>query len=132
MKHFFKRKAMVTSLCILLGFCSALGVSAAEYGYATYETVEKTGSGTVYSGSTGTNTFHIKYGATCTSGVLEYNPQVLGDNLTYCDMFGLGGTLQAGETSGDRRASDLAPFKVFRMKLSGFSGRGTGFIQGLE
>lgn len=121
---------------LIIGIGTAIGVNAAqERGYATYEAVYKTGSGTVYSLSTGTNTFYIKYGGSCDTSEIRIMPQVyVSGTGNYANTVDLYIDLQAGE-SEDKR-SYCSPFKIFRVEVSDPTGRdrgtGMGYIQGLE
>lgn len=130
MKHFFRRKIIVTVLCIILGLSSALGVNAAKQDYMTREAVIKNSSAVAYSGSTGSNTFYFEYSATCNIGKIDVNPQIL-INLNYENAEGpaLDKVISAGETTGALRLY-ASPYKIARLRL-GNSGQGTGYIQGL-
>lgn len=130
MKRLFRRKVVVATLCIALGFSSAIGVNAAKQEYMTREAVIKNSSAVAYSESTGSNTFYFQYSATCNIGKIDVNPQIL-INLNYesTEGFALDKVLHAGETTGVLPLY-ASPYKIARLKL-GNSGQGTGYIQGL-
>lgn len=134
MKLKMLRNGFVIAMSLVLGISAAIGVNAAqERGYATYETVYKNGPGTVYSLSTGTNTFNIKYGGSCSVSQIRITPQVY-QNGKYEDTLSLHIDLDAGQ-SGEKRAY-CSPFKIFRVEVSDprviDAGIGMGYIQGLE
>lgn len=130
-------RSLVIVSSLVLGIGTAIGVNAAqERGYATYESVYKTGSGTVYSLSTGTNTFYIRYGGSCNTSEIRITPQVyMSESGKYEDTVNLYIDLKAGES--DERRVYCSPFKIFRVKVSDprlltDTGTGMGYIQGLE
>ncbi len=134
MKIKMLRNGFVIALSLVLGAGTALGVNAAqERGYATYETAYKNGPGTVYSLSTGSNTFYIKYGGSCSVSQIRITPQVYQDGK-YEDTINLSINLNEGQS--DEKRAYCSPFKIFRVKVSDPEvidlGIGMGYIQGLE
>lgn len=121
-------KLLLATGCVILGLGAATVVQARAY--ISYETVTKSGASAVYSNSTGTNLFHVDYGASCASGTLYATVQYYTAN-GYVDIAESTKSLSAGETV--RSASVYySPYKIFRLKLSGVTGKGNGWIQGRE
>lgn len=134
MKFNLLKRGLVIAASLIIGMGTAIGVNAAqERGYATYEEVYKTGSDTVYSLSTGTNTFSIKYGGACYTSDIRIIPQVY-DSGVYVDTIDLHIDLSAGESDEER--AYCSPFKIFRVKVTYIlfhpNGTGMGYIKGME
>lgn len=122
-------KILILAVCLVLGVSSAIVVDASVYGYLTKETVEKSGTATVHSNSTGTNSFGFDYGAERTAGTLYVEVQYYDDQGNYSTIIPIRKTLNASNP----KFSDIGyypPCKMFRIQLSGSTGRGTGWIQG--
>lgn len=117
-------------VCIVIGFSSAIYVNAQQArGYCTYETVTKDGLFPVYSNSTGTNMFSVKYGATSTNSDLGAQVQYCYD-LDYINLTGTYKVVNEGSTlSWD---ATCPPYRLYRLRLDKTLGRGTGWIQGQE
>lgn len=130
------KRELVMVISLMIGMGTAIAVNAAqERGYATYEEVYKTDSSTVYSLSTGTNTFYIKYGGTCYTSSIRIVPQAYYSNSgAYEDTVDLHIDLNAG--GSDEKRAYCSPFKIFRVKVTyplfHSNGTGMGYIQGLE
>lgn len=123
-----RRFIILAGICVFCLFGIAATVNAQTRDYMTYESVEKTGSSTVYTNSTGTNIWSVNYGATCTSGTLKITVQ--GYDGGWNDLPLLEKTLNAGETGSWTYSDPSYTYKVYRLKLSNISGRGSGYIQG--
>lgn len=126
---FKNSKILLLAVCLVLGVSSAIVVDAAVYGYLTLETVTKDGTATVHSNSTGTNSFGFDYGADRTKGTLIVEVQYYNDQGKYSSIIPITRTLNAS----DPKFSDTGyypPCKIFRIQLSGSTGRGSGWIQG--
>lgn len=121
-------KLLLATGCVILGLGAATVVQARAY--ISYETVTKSGISTVHSNSTGTNSFHVDYGASCTSGTLYATVQYYTAN-GYENVPGATKTLSAGGTVSSASVY-YSPYKIFRLELSGTTGRGNGWIQGRE
>ena len=123
-----KKRVSIIVVAVLL--CFSINAFAALYGYNELVEVEKSSTNTVYSLSTGTNTFNVAYGGTNTSSIRSMSATVQYYlNSSYHDYPGSSHTLSAGETDDWRIIA--SPYKMFRLKLSG-AGTGSGWIQGLE
>lgn len=119
--------AFVVFFGTLLG-ASLSALAGGTRGYLTYESVNKTGSSTVYSNSTGSNTYYAFYGGEWSShGDLVVHAQVYYSG-EYYDVKHV--TLNSNNVSEDDSVY-YAPFKLFRVKCAG-TGRGMGWIQGQE
>lgn len=131
MKLNLLNRGFVIVLSLILGVGMAIEVTAAQKrGYATYESVNKTGLGAVYSLSTGSNTFYIKYGGSCYTSSIDVTPQVyVSASQSYESTINMKLSLKAGES--DENRAYCSPFKMFRVEVSGL-GTGMGYIQGLE
>lgn len=134
MKLNLVKRGLVIATSLIIGMGTATVVNAAqERGYATYEEVYKTDSSTVYSLSTGTNTFSIKYGGTCYTSSIRIVPQVYNSG-DYVDTINLHIDLNAGES--DEKRAYCSPFKIFRVKVTHpplhSNGTGMGYIKGME
>lgn len=115
-------------MCFVIGIFSAVVAEAATYGYLTKETVTKNGTATVHSNGTGTNTFAFNYGATRTAGKLTVEVQRFsdGDYLTVDPI-----TRELDDTEASFSDTGLLTgYRIFRIQLSGLTGRGSGWIQG--
>lgn len=123
-----KNLMIAASICIFCLFGIAVTVNAQTRDYMTYETVEKTGITTVYTNSTGTNIWSVNYGATCTSGTMTI--MVQGYDGGWHDILISERTLSAGESVSTSYKDPNYEYKVYRLKLSGSSARGNGYIQG--
>lgn len=122
-------KIFLAGICIITGMLSATAVQAGVR-YLNYETVSKTGIDAVHTNSTGTNTFHVEFGATCTAGTMYVTPQYY-TSQGYRPISEATKTLNKG-LSLPGESVYYSPAKLFRLELSGFTGRGTGWIQGKE
>lgn len=117
------------TICVFLSISSAVVVEAATYGYLTKETVTKSSSATVHSNATGTNSFAFNYGATRTAGSLTVEVQHYYEG-TYLTIVPITRTLDGTTASSFSDVGEYAAFKMFRIQLSGLTGRGSGWIQG--
>lgn len=122
-------KLLLAGICMMIGMLSATAVQAGVR-YLNYETVSKTGVGTVYSNSTGTNTFHVEFGASCTAGTMYVTPQYY-TGQGYRSINEASKMLDKG-LSLPGESVYYSPAKIFRLELSGLTGRGNGWIQGKE
>lgn len=124
-----KSKVLMIAMCFVIGLSSAVVVEAATYGYLTKETVTKSGAATVHSNATGTNSFAFNYGATRTEGSLKVEVQHYYEG-SYLIIVPITRTLDQNTESSFSDYGLYPAFKMFRIQLSGFSGRGSGWIQG--
>lgn len=122
-------KLLLAGICMMIGMLSATAVQAGVR-YLNYETVSKTGPGTVHSNSTGTLTFHVEFGAKCTAGTMYVTPQYYTAD-GYRAVEGATKMLDKG-LSLPGESVYYSPIKIFRLELSYPTGRGTGWIQGKE
>ncbi len=118
---------ILMGVCIFCVFGIAATVNAQTRDYMTRETVEKTGSSTVYTNSTGTNIYSVFYGGTCTSGNIDLVVQ--GYNGDWVDLtFPM--SVNSGNSDSGTYTDPSYTYKIYRLKVSGFLGRGSGYIQG--
>ncbi len=114
---------------MLLGLSSGLLLSVSVFGLGTYVTVSKTGAGDVCSGSTGSNTYYAFYGGDRTSGTMYVTAQYYEAGI-WKDVPGFL-TLNEYNTS-DWSSVNMPPYKLYRVCLSGWTGRGSGWAQGQD
>lgn len=122
-----KSKVLMFIVCLMIGLFSAVVVEAATYGYLTKETVIKNGPGTVHSNATGTNSFAFNYGASCSSGSMTVEVQHYLDGV-YLPIVPIRKVISADSSFSDY--GEYSGYKMFRIQLSGLTGRGSGWIQG--
>lgn len=119
----------IKAIMLMTTVISSLLMAMVVHGKGTYVTVTKDGIATVYSNSTGTNSYYVAYGGSRTSGTLYVTLQYY-DAGTYKDVPG-GLTLDSGNSTGSTTAY-YPPYKLYRLKLSGLTGRGSGNAQGQD
>lgn len=126
-----KKKILLIGILVCMIFSFSLGAYAQTRAYITDEWVYKTGSANAYSNSTGTNIYQVFYAAKKSSGTLKATVQYYNSG-SYVNV--TGSTRTAGDTmpSWGTWSCNIPPYKVFRLMLSGSTGRGEGHIQGQE
>ncbi len=122
-------KLLLAGICMMIGMLSATAVQAGVR-YLNYETVSKTGPGTVHSNSTGTLTFHVEFGAKCTAGTMYVTPQYYTANGY--QPIEEATKILTKNLSLPGESVYYSPVAIFRLELSGLTGRGDGWIQGKE
>lgn len=124
-----KKKILVAILFGVLFNTS--NIFAANLAYNELVQVNKPNYNTVYSYSTGTNTYSVAFGGTNTHhhSNIKATVQYYAGNNNYQDYPGSTRNLSADTTNSWNIYA--SPYKTFRLKLSD-SGTGTGWIQGLE
>lgn len=97
-------------------------------GYHETMYVTKSGASAVNSGSTGSLSGYAYYSASCTSGTMKVTVQYYDStNQTYTNL--VSHTISSGESFSNKSAHE-GGIRMFRLVLSGWSGRGEGSIQG--
>lgn len=124
-----KSKVLMLVICFVIGISSAVVTEAATYGYLTKETVTKSGTATVHSNATGTNSFAFNYGATRTAGSLTVEVQHYYEG-SYLTIIPITRILNDNTEASFWDTGLYTGFKMFRIQLSGLTGRGSGWIQG--
>jgi len=100
-------------------------------GYHETMYVTKSGIASVNSGSTASTAGYVYYSASCTSGTMTATVQYYNNNNQKYENTLASRTISSGESFSGLSAHEPGAV-LFRLALSGMTGRGNGSIQGYD